>query len=603
MELLPLSQAVEAPELTREHLQRLRADHHLYCRAALKIQTKAGRMARFEPNFAQEYVRTKIEEQRERTGKVRVLILKARQEGISTWCASRIYRGCTLWGNKRGLVLADKLDRAGDIFGIYERYDREVPDELRPPRKSTRGAREMSWKTDSRITVETAGDPDAGRGSTVHYLHASEIAVWPKADETWTALMQAVPTEGGEVYVESTAKGVGNLFHRLWLLAESGLSEWMPIFLPWWVHAEYQREVTEGEWDEIKYSSDPWERKAMDEGIYWEGRFHRLSINQIAWRRGKIRDDFLGDERTFRQEYPSNAREAFVLSGDTFFDVGALEEYEQRAKAPIRRGTFVKIGQGFKLQASERGYVKVWEMPDDDGHYVLGADTAEGKAAAAVDASLSDPEAERGGRDFSSADIIKVSELEEDPDRPGHKRRVPVLRQVAQIHGRMAPEVFAEQIYYATSWWSCPGPEQMRTMREQALTGIERNHSSGQTAISLLKDVWKHRNLFVHRRINVRGAKISSYYGWVTDGTTRMPMLDDLAALVRNQQVEIFSADTIRELFGFVRGDDGRPEAQEGTHDDRVISFAIGVQMTLHHRNQVTGAMPEPEVADTPTGL
>lgn len=595
--------ATEAPELTREHLERLRSDQYLYCRAALKIQTKAGSMVKFSPNFAQEFVRQRIEEQKARTGKVRVLILKARQEGISTWCASRIYRGCTLWGNRRGLVLADKLDRAGDIFGIYERYDREVPDELRPPRRSTRGAREMSWKTDSRITVETAGDPDAGRGSTVHYLHASEIAVWPKADETWTALMQAVPTEGGEVYVESTAKGVGNLFHRLWLLAESGMSEWMPIFLPWWVHDEYQRQVTEDEYAEIEMTSDPWERKAMDEGIMWEDQLHLLTVPQIAWRRGKIRDDFLGDERTFRQEYPSNAREAFVLSGDTFFDVGALEEYDARARRPLKRGTFVKVGNGFKLQPSERGFVRIWELPDDDGHYVLGADTAEGRAAAAVDASLSDPEAERGGRDFSSADILKVSELEDDPDRPGHRRRVPCLRQVAQIHGRMAPEVFAEQVNWASSWWSCPGSEQQRTTRASNLTGIERNHSSGQTVIALLKDRYKHRNIFVHRRINVRGAKISTYYGWVTDGTTRMPMLDALAALVRAEQIEIYSADTIRELFGFVRGEDGRPEAQEGTHDDRVISLAIAVQMTLHHRDGTVGSLPEVEVQDTPTGL
>ena len=594
---------VEVPEVTADHIRKLRADHAAYSKGALKIQTKAGRLAPLELNFAQRLVAERIEAQQAKTGRVRVLILKARQEGISTWCASRIFRGATLWRNRRGLVIADKVERAGDIFDIYERFDRELPDELRPPPKSTMRRREMSWTTDSKITVETAGDPDAGRGSTLHYLHASELAMWPHAEETWTALMQAVAQDGGEVYVESTAKGVGNLFHRLWIQAESGESDWLPVFLPWWIHEEYARYVTDDERSELLDTVDPWEQSAMTEGFIFEGKPFVLTPEQIAWRRAKIRDDFLGDERTFRQEYPSNAREAFVLSGDGFFDANALMDYEERTKPPKARGTFIKAHQGFVFQRGERGYVRVWEMPDPHGHYVIGADTAEGKRSAAADSSLTDAEAEQGGRDFSIADVLKVSEMTDDPDRPGRKRRVGCLRQVAQIHGRMAPEVFAQQVWWAAGYWSCPGPEQQRTTRRACLTAIERNHSSGQTVIRELRETHKHPDLFVHRRINVRQGKPSSYYGWVTDGTTRMPMLDDLAALVRSGGIQINSADTIREMFTFVRGDDGRPAAQEGTHDDRVIALAITAQMVNHHRMPMTGEMPKPVVSDTPTGL
>lgn len=591
----------QTAQLTSEHLQRLRSEQDTYCRAALKIQTKAGRLEPFTPNFAQRLVAERAEQQMAETGRVRVLILKARQEGISTWCASRIFHGATLWSNRRALVLADKLDRAGEIFGIYERYDRELPDALRPPKRTTQRRREMSWKTDSRITVETAGDPDAGRGSTLHYLHASELAMWPRAEETWTALMQAVPADGGEVYVESTAKGIGNLFHRLWTQAESGESDWLPVFLPWWILDEYQRAVTDEERDEILSTSDPWERKVLDEGIDWEGEPHKLTAEQLSWRRHKIRDDFLGDERTFRQEYPATAREAFVTSGDGFFDANALEEYDHRATKPIVRGTFL-LKPGIKLQRGERGFVRIWEMPDPDGHYCLGADTAEGKIAAASDSSLLDSEAERGGRDFSSADILKVSELIEVD---GKKIRQACLRQVAQVHGRMAPEVFAEQVYAASAFWSCQGPEQMKTVRRNCLTGVERNHSSGQTVLQRLHDTHHHPDLFIHRRMNVRGTKPTTYLGWVTDGTTRMPMLDTLAALVRSDEsgFELKCPDTIKEMFTFVRGDDGKPQGQEGAHDDRVISLAIAVQMSLHHREWAVGTPAMTEVYDTPTGL
>ena len=103
--------------------------------------------------------------------------------------------------------------------------------------------------------------------------------------------------------------------------------------------------------------------------------------------------------------------------------------------------------------------------------------------------------------------------------------------------------------------------------------------------------------------MNVRGGKVSSYIGWVTDGTTRMPMLDALAALVREGSIEISSADSIREFFTFVRGQDGRPAAQEGSHDDRVISIGIAAQMVLHHRSPVVGEPVEAETFDSPTGL
>jgi hypothetical protein len=593
--------------LTEEHLRALRDDHPLYCSAALKIQTKAGRLEPFELNYPQRLVEQRVDEQKRRSGRVRVLILKARQEGISTWVAGRIFKGVTLWGNKRGAVVADKSERAGDIFAIYERYRDHVPPVLIPPKKAAQRAREMWWTTDSRLTVETAGDADVGRGSTIHYLHVSELALWEHADESWTALMQAV-TDDAEVYVEFTAKGIGNLAHRLWLQAEAGESDWVAVFLPWFAYEDYRRGVTDAERLEILTSADPWERGALDTGIEWEGELHRLSVEQIAWRRAKIRNDFLGDERAFRQEFPATAREAFVTSGDVFFDADVLLERERLTKPPRWRGMFIKDDRmGWRPQRSERGDVHVWEWPDPHGHYVAFGDTAEGKMRAASNMALNEADAERGGRDYSSLDILKVAERVPDPRREGHWLTVPCLKQVAQIHGHEAPEVFAEQTFAASALWSCPGSPQQRSHRRQALTGIERNHSSGQTVIRVLVEVLGHQNIYRARRMNVAGKHLTSYEGWITDGTTRMPMLDTLAALVRSMEsgLEINSAGTVREMFTFVRNMEGRPEAQEGAHDDRVISLAGAIQMSLNHRcgDYHDTAPSAPFNPDSPTGL
>ena len=97
--------------LTADHVETLRGSHQLYCETNLKIRTKTAGLRPFVLNRAQTIVDAKAEEQKARTGRVRIIILKARQEGISTWAESRVFRGCTLWKYKRGLVLADKIER------------------------------------------------------------------------------------------------------------------------------------------------------------------------------------------------------------------------------------------------------------------------------------------------------------------------------------------------------------------------------------------------------------------------------------------------------------------------------------------------------------
>jgi len=590
-----------------EAIHGFRANHAGYARVALRIQTKAGELIPFEFNRAQQIVASKIGRQRSELGYVRALILKARQEGISTWVGSRIFRGCTLWFGRNALILADSDSRAEAIARIYERFRDNLPEELRPVERASRRGTELLFDRkaggglDAQIAITTAGGKDPGRGLTRQYVHGSEVAWWDHQLEVLTGALQAVPHGAGEVYLESTAHGVGDEFWNMWQAAEAGESEWLAIFLPWWIHEEYSLELLDSERAAVAATEDPWERAALDVGIPWEGEVWRLTPEQIAWRRWKIANDFAGDSRLYRQEFPAFAREAFLVSGNAFFDEEALVRYEEatRTTPPIYRANFVKAGGGFGLRPAVRGYVSVWEEPDPAGHYVVAADTAEGKASAKHDPSLTEASSERGGRDFSSADVLKVSELVELHGKP---QRVPCLRQVAHIHERMAPEVFAEQIAGAALYWSCPTAR--KAVREWALTGVERNHSSGQTTLRILRENYGHPNLYSHRRMNERTQQITTKLGWITDGDTRMPMLDELGAVVRGDELGIRHALSVGELLTFVRDDAGRPAAQEGAHDDRVISLAIAVQLARHHHtDEAIGARPKATRQNTPTGV
>lgn len=589
----------------KQHWAKCLSDFGYYATEYLVIVDKTGVARRFTPNFAQRTVLDKINAQWNERGFVRAIILKARQEGISTFTAGRFFRRVHLVPNQKAMIVAHQKDTGSVLFHIYERFHRHIPEgEIDPRFEGEKGTR-LALLNGSQIVVETARDATAGRGVTPQMLHASELGFWDKAEETWVSLTQGIPDNGSEVIIESTANGVGNFFHRMWEDAESGASSFIAIFLPWWIHEEYtlpKEAISKGFRAEIRRSTDPFERAAQDEGIEWEGSLHKLTVEQLAWRRRTIADKCAGSVEAFKQEYPATAREAFLVSGSGFFEPehllryekGWLEDGEARGVRPyIRRGNFVDQA-GISLTTNERGHVRIWSLPDEaldrerDARYEIGADTAEGKQVG-ISGAFSDDEGERGGRDFSSADVVRIYH---------HEGRV-VREQVAQLHGRLHPEQFAEQLNYLGHFYSM----ESQGRRIPAMIAVEKNHSSGETVLRHLKHTHNYSNLYYSRQMNRRWEKPTPMLGWVTTKETRMPMLDELAQAVREGTVDIPCAQTIKEMYTFVRGDDGKPVAQDGAHDDRVISLAIALQAgRLHSYEPVIGDIPEYEPAGSATG-
>lgn len=594
-------------ELTADLLRLYLGDLERYAKDNLVIRTKKAQLVPLNISYftAQQLVHARLAKQRKETGRVRAIVLKARQEGVSTYTAARFFRRIHLTPNVEGLVIADEKKRGQKLFEIYERFYRMLPDEIKPLTRYSAKASHLVFDVadpslgtglGSSISVETAKDAWAGRSSTLQLLHVSELGFWEKPEETWVSLMQAVPDEDSEIVVESTANGVGNFFHELWESSVQGESGFEPIFLPWWIHEEYRVPVTQREREEILATEDPFERNAMDYGLQLDGVFTKLAPEQIAWRRRAIRERFNNDERSFRQEYPATPDEAFLVSGNCFFDEDKLVDYRSSQKDPVFRANVISKDGGWAMVRAERGYLRVWERPmpgkyDGDqwvpgGFYVIFADTATGKQVAARDYGLSDARAERGGRDFSCADVYDV-----------RKRKF-----VAQLHGRMAPEVFAKMLAGLGYLYSSEGPRGARGLGQPALIGVERNHASGETVLRILQDEMRYPNLFFHRMMNRRANRPTIFLGWITNAETRMPMLDELARAIREENISYWNPDGIREMFTFVRGEDGKPQAQEGAHDDRVISAAGCLQMARHARAIVVGTPPELKVANTPTG-
>lgn len=297
--------------------QRLKDDFLHYAPKCLKIRTKAGDVVPFELNAAQKHIHCCIEEQLAKTGKVRAIVLKGRQQGCSTYIEGRYYWKVSHRKGRRAFILTHEEAATNNLFDLAKRYHDHCPLPVKP-RTGAANAKELHFdKLDSGYKVGTAGAKAVGRSSTIQFFHGSEVGFWPNAQDHAAGVLEAVPEEDEtEVVLESTANGLGNYFHQEWQKAEAGQSDFIAIFVPWYWQDEYVSEVPADfvlTAEEEKYQSA-----------------YELTIEQMAWRRKKIIK--LGD-LLFKQEYPATAAEAFQMSGHDPYIPAQLVTDARNAKA------------------------------------------------------------------------------------------------------------------------------------------------------------------------------------------------------------------------------------------------------------------------------
>lgn len=289
-------------------LQLLRDNFRIYAPAALKIKTKKGEVLPFELNKAQQFLDTAINDQLQETGKVRVLVLKGRQQGISTYTEGRFYWRTSMQFGKTAFIMTHEDKATQNLFGMAKLYHEHVPAPIRPATGAANANELVFDKLKSRYAVGTARTSGTGRSFTVQYFHGSELAFWANAVDHLSGLGQAIPDEPGtEVILESTANGVGNVFHGMVQDALRGIGDYKLVFIPWFWQIEYRSQVPDG----IALDAD--------ESLYAER--YGLVIEQMAWRRKKIQTDFRGDTSLFDQEYPATPNLAF-RAGDVNSYIG-----------------------------------------------------------------------------------------------------------------------------------------------------------------------------------------------------------------------------------------------------------------------------------------
>lgn len=239
---------------------------------------------------------------------LREAILKARKVGFTSvilglYCADIIYNKNPV----RYLEISYKDDATSQHFTRAKRYVMSYfrkkmqtdMDDKRLERMIFSNLNEGSEFTlahnGASFYIGTASVRTGERGGTVQGILFSEAAHYPntgilKSSEIIEGTRNMVQVDTGMIFLETTANGMG-YFYDLWGKAKKGEVDYRPRFFGW-------RE------------------------FYTEEQFVKIKAG-------------FADKTMIAQEYPANDMEAFLASGDKFFDKEALKHYLEKATDPM----------------------------------------------------------------------------------------------------------------------------------------------------------------------------------------------------------------------------------------------------------------------------
>jgi len=247
------------------------------------------------------------------------VILKARQLGISTISAAYCVWFMLFHRDKNILVIATKFQTAANLVKKVKNIMQYLPEWMRVAKIKVDNRTSFELSNGSQIkAASTSGD--AGRSEALSLLVIDEAAHIDGLDDLWTGLYPTLST-GGRCIALSTPNGVGNWFHKTYVAADNGESDFKPVNLPWDVHPERDQE---------------WFAKETK----------NMSRRQIA------------------QELECN----FNTSGDTVVHPDDIAWLQEQIKEPQYRTGY------------DRNFW-IWEKYQEGGHYLLVADVARGDGA------------------------------------------------------------------------------------------------------------------------------------------------------------------------------------------------------------------------------
>ena len=165
-----------------------------------------------------------------------IVVLKARQLGISTITAAYIAWLVLFHRDKNVLIVATKLSTAANLVRKVKIILKNLPEWIRISDFAVDNKNSIELSNGSQVKASSTSG-DAGRSEALSLLVIDEAAHIDGLDDLWTGLYPTIST-GGRCIAISTPNGVGDWFHETYVGAESGENEFFPVSLNWDVHPD-----------------------------------------------------------------------------------------------------------------------------------------------------------------------------------------------------------------------------------------------------------------------------------------------------------------------------------------------------------------------------
>ena len=500
----------------------------------LEIRTKQKELIPLRLNTIQKKLHDKILELKRQKKPIRIWLLKFRQGGCSTYTEAKIFAETSQRENINSLIMADQKEKSSNLFEMSKLFEERLKKTrsylLSPLKKSNE--KKLEWEQKhSQIIITSGENIDAARSFTYHFVHLSEVAYFRDLNGVLKALLQTVPDDPDTMVIgETTANGLGGDFYKEWQRAKKGQSDWVAVFFPWFLMEEYRRPLEpDGKLyplTDVIYDTDGGYQDFIIEEMQLRKKYC-LSEEQLNWRRWCIVNKCQGDVATFRQEYPADDEEAFLVSGKCIFDRVKLKQQKLDVKPPIAIGNLVEEDGKAVWRDDPKGYFRIHQWPEKEGQYCGGADgtrTLTGDPAAGV--------------------IL---------NKKSNKT-------VAILHGHIDPDQFKLKLRLLGMFYN------------QCLIAPE-NNDIGKSIAEGLHAIYGKVYVKADEHGNIKDI------GFKTNSVSRDEIISLLKQEIREGSTELTDELLIDEALNFIKNEDGKLAAAPGTHDDLMIARMIAGKM------------------------
>lgn len=590
--MLPVTD--EARDKVVEEFIRIRQKHDYPFWAAMFAYIKrkgGGTDVLFRLNRPQRKLIKRLEKMRKAGKPIRLILLKARQWGGST--AIQIYMAWLQLVHEVGLnslIIAHQGTGSDEIKDMFDRMIKSYPVEMlhelgdayapNEPKMVGVGKSGNIFRVPQRnckIKIGTAERPNSCRGGDYNLVHLSEVALWKETDGKKPEDIVRSACSGillrpyTMIVYESTPNGVGNFFHKEYLAAKKGLSQFEAMFVAWFEIEQYELPF-ENEAEKYEFAKKLFANRRNEEiksdreepGTYlwrlWEKGATLEAIHWYVSERSKYTNH--GD---MASEYPSDDIEAFTYSGRKVFSSEDVEQFRPACRAPRWIGEIYgsadegeKAIDGLRFKKEADGRLFMWhdversDIEEVTDRYLVVVDVCKGHTKNA---------------DF--ADILVIDRLFMMDGEP------PVV--AAEWHGHIDMDKLAWKATQVAAYYN-------NALLVIESNTLETNNTKGEAEyiLTLIHEVYG-RQLYARKQSaeDIRQG-LPKKYGYHTNPLTKKVVIYNLKVVIRERLYIEREEACLDEYLTYVETENNVFEAMEGYHDDRLMTRAIGMQVCYH---------------------